>query len=68
MIFEPPSGIKAALMRSYTNTITPQRTDKEPIERKRLHFIVSWFNAVVQERLRYTPIGWSKVYEFNESD
>jgi len=29
---------------------------------------VSWFNAVVQERLRYTPIGWSKVYEFNESD
>jgi dynein heavy chain 1 len=47
MIFEPPSGIKAALMRSYTNTITAQRTDKEPIERKRLHFIVSWFNAVV---------------------
>ena len=29
---------------------------------------MSWFNAVVQERLRYTPIGWSKVYEFNESD
>jgi dynein heavy chain 1 len=23
---------------------------------------------VVQERLRYTPIGWSKIYEFNESD
>jgi dynein heavy chain 1, cytosolic len=68
MIFEPPSGIKAALLRSYNNTITPQRTDKEPVERKRLHFIVSWFNAVVQERLRYTPIGWSKVYEFNESD
>ncbi len=21
-----------------------------------------------QERLRYAPIGWSKVYEFNESD
>ena len=38
------------------------------MERKRLHFIVSWFNAVVQERLRYMPIGWSKVYEFNESD
>lgn len=29
---------------------------------------MSWFNAVVQERLRYTPIGWSKAYEFNESD
>ena len=22
----------------------------------------------IAERLRYTPIGWSKVYEFNESD
>jgi dynein heavy chain 1 len=22
----------------------------------------------VQERLRYIPIGWSKKYEFNESD
>jgi dynein heavy chain 1 len=22
----------------------------------------------VQERLRYTPIGWSKTYEFNQSD
>jgi len=38
------------------------------MERARLHFLVSWFTAVVQERLRYTPIGWSKVYEFNESD
>lgn len=23
---------------------------------------------MIQERLRFTPIGWSKVYEFNESD
>jgi dynein heavy chain 1 len=67
-VFEPPSGIKAALLRSYSQTVTPQRSDKIPIERARLHFLVSWFNAVVQERLRYTPIGWSKTYEFNESD
>jgi dynein heavy chain 1 len=39
-----------------------------PVERARMHFMASWFTAVVQERLRYTPIGWSKVYEFNESD
>lgn len=29
---------------------------------------MAWFNAVVQERLRYIPIGWSKTYEFNQSD
>lgn len=67
-VFEPPAGIKASLMRSYRQTITAQSSDRTPVERARLHFLVSWFNAVVQERLRYTPIGWSKVYEFNESD
>ena len=30
--------------------------------------MVAWFNSVVQERLRYSPLGWSKKYEFNESD
>ncbi len=46
-VFEPPSGIKAALLRSYSSAITQQRSDKAPVERARLHFIVSWFNAVV---------------------
>ena len=30
--------------------------------------MVAWLNSVLQERLRYTPLGWSKKYEFNESD
>ena len=47
---------------------TPQRTDRAPVERSRLHFLLAWLHAVIQERLRYTPIGWTKVYEFNEAD
>lgn len=39
-----------------------------PGERARLYFLLAWFHAVVQERLRYAPLGWSKKYEFNESD
>ena len=39
-----------------------------PNERARLYFLLAWFHAIVQERLRYAPLGWSKRYEFNESD
>ena len=39
-----------------------------PNERSRLYFLLAWFHAIVQERLRYAPLGWSKKYEFNESD
>jgi len=67
-IFELPSGIKYSLIRSYNNTITAARSEKPPIERCRLHFLQAWFHAVIGERLRYVPIGWSKYYEFNESD
>lgn len=38
------------------------------MERSRLHFLLGWLHAVIIERLRYTPIGWTKVYEFNEAD
>jgi dynein heavy chain 1 len=68
IMFEPPSGIKAAMTRSYTQAITKERSDARPVQRAKLHFIVAWFNAVVQERLRFIPIGWSKTYEFNQSD
>ena len=33
-----------------------------------MHFLVAWAHAVIIERLRYIPIGWSKTYEFNEAD
>ena len=67
-VFEPPAGIKASLQRTYGTVLNADRGDKPPVERSRLHFLLSWFHAIVQERLRYTPIGWSKQYEFNESD
>jgi len=30
--------------------------------------LVAWLHAVLQERLRYAPIGWTKLFEFNEAD
>ena len=66
-VFEPPPGVKANLLRTFS-TIPTARMNKAPNERARLYFLVAWLHAIVQERLTYTPLGWSKKYEFNESD
>jgi dynein cytoplasmic 1 heavy chain len=48
--------------------ISSSRLTQGPIEKIRLYFILAWFHAVVQERLRYAPLGWSQSYDFNDSD
>ncbi len=64
---EPPPGIKANLLDSL-RSIPPPRLSQGPAEKARLYFLLAWFHAVVQERLRYVPLGWSKSYDFNDSD
>lgn len=65
--FEPPPGVKANLIRTFS-TVPAPRMCKEPHERARLYFLLAWLHATLQERLRYAPLGWTKKYEFNESD
>ncbi|KAJ3265095.1 hypothetical protein HDU77_006529 [Chytriomyces hyalinus] len=67
LMFEPPPGIKANLLETLSG-ISKARALKGPAERVRLYFLVAWLHAVVQERLRYAPLGWTKQYEFNDSD
>lgn len=67
LMFEPPPGIKANLQESL-RSIPPSRLQRGPTERSRLYFMLAWLHAVVQERLRYVPLGWTKFYEFNDSD
>jgi dynein heavy chain 1, cytosolic len=64
---EPPPGIKANLLDSL-RSISSARLSQGPAEKSRLYFLLAWFHAVVQERLRYVPLGWSKTYDFNDSD
>ncbi|GAA5826137.1 hypothetical protein JCM11251_007177 [Rhodosporidiobolus azoricus] len=64
---EPPPGIRANLLDSL-RSLKPSRLTTGPAEKIRLYFLVAWFHAVVQERLRYVPLGWSKAFEFNNSD
>jgi len=66
-MFEPPPGIKANITNSLRG-LPSTFVDKMPVERVRMYFLLAWLHAVVQERLRYVPIGWSKGYEFTEAD
>lgn len=68
LVFQAPDGIKASLQRSFKTVLSGPRTDRAPRERSRLHFLLAWLHAVLLERLRYTPIGYTKTYEFNEAD
>ena len=67
VVAEASTGLKANIERLFS-TIPAQRMERQPAERSRLYSLLAWFNAVVQERLRYAPLGWTKQYEFNEND
>ncbi|KAF8746268.1 hypothetical protein AX14_000063 [Amanita brunnescens Koide BX004] len=64
---EPPPGVKANMLDSL-RSIPSSRLSHGPVEKVRLYFLLAWFHAVVQERLRYVPLGWTKTYDFNDSD
>ncbi|KAJ3073482.1 Dynein heavy chain 1, axonemal [Podochytrium sp. JEL0797] len=69
MTVEPPNGIKANLMRTYstfTDEYLAQST--KPREWKKLLFALSFFHAVIQERRKFGPLGWNIPYEFTDGD
>ncbi len=66
-MFEKPIGVKPNLLRTLAD-VDPGRMDARPTERARVYFLMAWLHAVVQERLRYNPLGWTKTFEFGESD
>lgn len=60
LMFEPLPGIRANMLETLTS-ISDSRITKGPGERVRLYFLLAWLHSVVQERLRYSPLGWTKV-------
>jgi dynein heavy chain 1 len=61
------TGLKANVQRFFAG-VPEARMQQAPAERSRLYMLLAWLNAVVQERLRYAPFGWTKRYEFSETD
>merc|ERR1711871_716245 len=65
---EESTGIKANMTKFFKTNIPNARFEKPPVERSRLYVLLAWLNAIILERLRYVPMGWTKRYEFNEAD
>lgn len=67
MVFEPPSGIKQSISQTLL-TIPKSVYSSPPFEKGRVFFMLSWLHSIIIERSRYSPMGWTKNYDFNDSD
>lgn len=65
IIAQAPTGIQASLNRFLLSVSKDRFT--APIS-NRLYFLLGWIHAVIQERLRFVPNGWTESYEWTEAD
>jgi dynein heavy chain, axonemal len=66
---EPPKGLRAGLLRSYTVIIDQDRLERiETSTWRALLFSLCFLHSIIQERRKFGSLGWCLPYEFNESD
>eukprot|EP01105_Mastigella_eilhardi_P023120 TRINITY_DN578_c0_g1_i21.p1 TRINITY_DN578_c0_g1~~TRINITY_DN578_c0_g1_i21.p1 ORF type:complete len:3400 (+),score=883.23 TRINITY_DN578_c0_g1_i21:3362-13561(+) len=66
--YEAPPGLKKNLERTYESWSAEFVEKGNDVFRAQSLFVLAWFHAVVQERRKFIPQGWTKFYEFNEAD
>ncbi|KAI9346257.1 dynein heavy chain and region D6 of dynein motor-domain-containing protein [Obelidium mucronatum] len=67
---EPPKGLRANIARSFAD-ISRDLFDEAPpqgVKFKKLLFGVCFFNAIIQERKKFGPLGWNICYDWSNSD
>jgi len=66
---EPPSGLKANILRAYKNfDATIWESSSKQGELKSIIFALCFFHSVVCERRKFGPMGWNRGYPFNQGD
>lgn len=70
MTVEPPKGIKANLLKSYSNINDDYMNalDEKTDNFKSLIFSLSLFHGVIIERRKFGPLGFNIPYEFTDGD
>ena len=67
-------GVKTNMMAIYQNqnASKPERAFynncKNGFDFKQLFMSLAYFHSIIRERRRFGPIGWNKIYDFNEAD
>ncbi len=66
---EPPKGIKAGMLKTYSSVVSAERLDIfEYKEWKNIIFALSFIHSLVIERRKYGSLGFCIPYDFNNSD
>ena len=66
---EPPKGIKAGMLKTYSTVVTAEKLDIfEYKEWRSLIFTLSFIHSLVIERRKYGALGFCVPYDFNNSD
>jgi len=66
---EPPAGLKAGVLRSYTVLVDQDRLERvETVQWRQLLFALCFLHSVVQERRKFGSIGWCIPYEYSTGD
>jgi hypothetical protein len=68
LIYEIPKGIRENMLRIYSGFNVDEYDNDSSLVEKQLTFHLSFFHAIVLERLQFGSIGWNIPYEFNPSD
>jgi dynein heavy chain len=66
---EPPAGMRAGLLRSYTVMVDQDRLERLDMPQwRQLVFAMCFLHSVAQERRKFGPLGWCIPYEYGNGD
>jgi dynein heavy chain, axonemal len=66
---EPPAGLRAGLLHSYTSFVDQEKLERVDTPQWRsLLFGLCFLHSTIMERRKFGPLGWCIPYEFNMSD